>query len=220
MGRKLFGEIESPCTYGWENMRGDERVRFCEQCRLNVHNLAEMTDEDALALLEKTKAGRTCVRMYKRADGSVYTDNCPYKLRTVRNLVRRVAPWAMLFLAVLFRQSAADAQGLVGAPITAGRFGQVGADVRIVPTEGERNWAYFWTAYSAVVTGIIGSLSIAGFRRRAFRLSRLGVCALATTPAIRRARWWFAIAFVVVPAVLYFVIMYGFEQFWWFSFDI
>ena len=29
-------EVASPCHNPWEEMVGDERVRFCKSCRLNV----------------------------------------------------------------------------------------------------------------------------------------------------------------------------------------
>jgi len=35
--------IAVPCQAGWEEMAGDERVRHCSLCSLNVYNFAEMT---------------------------------------------------------------------------------------------------------------------------------------------------------------------------------
>ena len=39
--------IASPCTASWEAMAGDDRVRFCRQCSLNVYNLSGMTKLEA-----------------------------------------------------------------------------------------------------------------------------------------------------------------------------
>lgn len=69
-------EIASPCHAGWEDMAGDERSRFCGQCRLNVYNLSAMTRGEAEALVAE-KEGRLCVRFYRRRDGTVLTQNCP-----------------------------------------------------------------------------------------------------------------------------------------------
>src|SRR5262245_30602687 len=34
--------IASPCSADWDEMTGDDRVRFCGRCRKNVYNLSEM----------------------------------------------------------------------------------------------------------------------------------------------------------------------------------
>ena len=115
MRNQIFGKIDQPCTYGWENMEGTETVRYCKQCKLNVHNLSNMNEDEARKVLDSS-SGRSCVRMQVRPDGSVYTDNCPNRLRHVRNMLRRFAPFVLVVLAWAFNQSAADAQGLVGAP--------------------------------------------------------------------------------------------------------
>jgi hypothetical protein len=68
--------IASPCPANWEAMTGDARVRFCGQCKLNVYNLSEMTENDAEKLIVEHE-GRLCVRLYRRADGTVLTKDCP-----------------------------------------------------------------------------------------------------------------------------------------------
>ena len=69
-------KIASPCHARWEDMGGDDRVRFCDHCRKNVYNLSAMTAGDATALLE-AKGGNLCARMFQRADGTVLTEDCP-----------------------------------------------------------------------------------------------------------------------------------------------
>lgn len=122
MQNKLFGSVVEPCIADWDKMEGDERIRFCAACKMNVFNISEMTGDEAAEILSKPKA-RTCVVMSKRDDGSIYTDNCPYRLRKVRNFLKAYAPAALAICYALFSQSAADAQGLVGAPVC-GRYGQ------------------------------------------------------------------------------------------------
>ena len=39
--------VAAPCRASWEKMAGDERVRFCEECALNVYNLSAMTAQEA-----------------------------------------------------------------------------------------------------------------------------------------------------------------------------
>jgi hypothetical protein len=75
--------IASPCTASWDDMIGDDRVRFCQQCTKNVYNLSALSRADAEALLgagrerEAARGGGMCVRLYRRADGTVLTADCP-----------------------------------------------------------------------------------------------------------------------------------------------
>ncbi len=69
-------KIASPCPARWEDMGGDDRVRFCDQCRKNVYNLSAMSAPEARELVAE-KNGNLCARMYQRADGTVMTEDCP-----------------------------------------------------------------------------------------------------------------------------------------------
>ena len=99
--------IASPCTVGWERMGGDEAVRFCEQCNLHVYNLSAMTEEQAASLI-KSKEGRVCARLYRRADGTVLTRDCPVGLRALRRRMSKRA--GAVLTAVLSLWSGAVAQ--------------------------------------------------------------------------------------------------------------
>lgn len=81
--------IASPCPVAWEKMKGDEQVRFCSQCSLNVYNLSGMTRRQAEALVKQAE-GRLCVRFYKRADGTILTRDCPVGLRALRRRTARI----------------------------------------------------------------------------------------------------------------------------------
>jgi hypothetical protein len=82
--------VAAPCPADWDSMVGDERVRFCRQCELNVYNLSGMSRREAETLVTNAE-GRLCVRFYRRADGSILTRNCPVGLRAIRRRVSRVA---------------------------------------------------------------------------------------------------------------------------------
>ena len=79
-------EIASPCTASWDAMHGDERVRFCDQCKLHVYNLSAMSRQDASELVA-SREGRLCVQMYRRADGTVITDDCSRIRKAARRAV-------------------------------------------------------------------------------------------------------------------------------------
>src|SRR6266850_6531494 len=82
--------IASPCPVGWDQMSGDDRVRFCEQCSLRVYNLSAMTRTEAEALIANTE-GRICARLYRRFDGTIITKDCPVGLRAIGRRVAKVA---------------------------------------------------------------------------------------------------------------------------------
>ena len=76
-------QVAKPCSADWEAMQGDERVRHCGQCQLNVYDLSALTADEARSLIEKHE-GRLCVRFYRRRDGTLLTRDCPVGVRTVR----------------------------------------------------------------------------------------------------------------------------------------
>lgn len=69
-------KIASPCSQDWNSMTGNDRQRFCGACELNVYNLSGMTRTEAERLIMSAE-GRLCVRFYRRADGTVITQDCP-----------------------------------------------------------------------------------------------------------------------------------------------
>lgn len=69
-------------------MIGTDQSRFCGQCSKNVYNLSGMTRGQAEELITRSE-GQLCVRFYRRADGSVLTQNCPVGLAAVRARVKR-----------------------------------------------------------------------------------------------------------------------------------
>jgi len=125
--------VASPCHVNWDEMIGDDRVRFCNACNLNVYNFASMTSEEVLSLITNS-SGRVCGRLYRRIDGTLITRDCPVGLRAVRRRVRRFVGAAfatMLSLSSLaFGQSAK--KDLKGCSQTAVNFqrtktqGQIG----------------------------------------------------------------------------------------------
>ncbi len=82
--------VASPCPVNWDDMNGNEKVRFCGQCQLNVYNLSGMTRREAEDTVSKVE-GRLCVRYYKRADGSIITQNCPVGLKALKRRISRAA---------------------------------------------------------------------------------------------------------------------------------
>jgi hypothetical protein len=103
-------KIASPCPASWADMHGDARVRFCEQCKLRVYNISEMTHEDAERLLLE-REGRLCVRYYQRADGTVLTRDCPVGMERLRKATARLLRRSGAVLAMAFGGLAAISFG-------------------------------------------------------------------------------------------------------------
>jgi hypothetical protein len=81
--------VASPCSASWEEMAGDDQVRFCGHCEKNVYNLSALTADEAVSLIRE-KEGDLCGRFFRRADGTVLTADCPVGVRLrVRRRNRR-----------------------------------------------------------------------------------------------------------------------------------
>lgn len=87
-------KIASPCSANWELMTGDDQVRFCSHCEKHVYNLSAMTRRAAETLIRETE-GHVCTRFYRRADGTILTQDCPVGLRARADRVRRRVEVAM-----------------------------------------------------------------------------------------------------------------------------
>ena len=82
--------VASPCPADWDQMLGNDRSRFCGQCNLNVYNLSAMSRSEAEDFIARSE-GRVCIRLYRRKDGSIITENCPVGLRALKKRMSRIA---------------------------------------------------------------------------------------------------------------------------------
>lgn len=91
-------KVASPCSQDWDAMIGSERKRYCGECKLNVYNLSGMTRDEAENLIQNSE-GRLCVRFFRRADGTVLTQDCPVGWRAVKV---RATKMATAFASLIF----------------------------------------------------------------------------------------------------------------------
>lgn len=94
-------KIASPCSADWNAMSGDDKKRFCGECKLNVYNLSGMTKDEAENLIIE-KEGRLCVRFYRRSDGTILTEDCPVGWAKVKKNISRTAAAALSLIIGLF----------------------------------------------------------------------------------------------------------------------
>lgn len=104
-------QVASPCDMSWEAMKGTDRARHCSKCRLTVYNLAAMSREEARALMS-AREGRLCVRLFRRADGTVLTRDCPSGFRAARRRVLALTATAAGALATVSAWAAFAAPAL------------------------------------------------------------------------------------------------------------
>lgn len=83
-------DIPRPCPADWTAMHGNDQVRFCDHCKLNVYNLSEMTRPQAEQLLLE-KEGHLCIRLYRRMDGTVITRDCEGAWKLAKKRLSRFA---------------------------------------------------------------------------------------------------------------------------------
>ena len=100
----------------WDDLVGNDRIRYCGKCKLNVYNLADMAPPEVEAIVRRTE-GRLCGRLYLRGDRTASLRDCPSTAK--RAILRRiVATASVLFLALfatLFRSmEGPDRSGLPG----------------------------------------------------------------------------------------------------------
>lgn len=82
-------DVASPCHVPWDQMNGDDKMRHCGQCDMTVYNLSGMTRDEATRLVSE-REGRLCIRLYRRSDGTLLTNDCPIGLRAVRRRLARI----------------------------------------------------------------------------------------------------------------------------------
>ena len=87
-------------------MGGDNRVRHCPECNLEVYNFSAMTSAEIDRVVSH-REGRVCARFYQRADGTMLTQDCPVG---VRAMLRRASRAAAAVFAALVSVGPAMAQ--------------------------------------------------------------------------------------------------------------
>lgn len=106
--------IASPCPKLWSEMEltDADAVRFCGDCKKNVYDVSQMTTAETELLVQRASAaeaagqGRSlCMQLYRRADGTVITDDCPVGLRRLRDNWRKLRNAAAAAIALVLTQA-------------------------------------------------------------------------------------------------------------------
>jgi hypothetical protein len=133
-------DVASPCPANWDDMHGDDRVRHCDQCQLNVYDLSSMTRDDALRLVNE-REGRLCVRFLRRADRTVLTRDCPVGVAAWRKRIARMwagaaAIFGAMTLSTLFGRAAIAKEPVDPKPVIDPKeLVEIRGDICLTPTQ-------------------------------------------------------------------------------------
>lgn len=100
--------IASPCTVDWNTMDGDDRVRVCGACKHNVYDTSKLTSKEIVDLMARDS--KACLKIYRRADGTLLTEDCPFGLRTLRRGARTASKIAASLWALALSFTSVSAQ--------------------------------------------------------------------------------------------------------------
>ncbi len=106
-------DVQSPCSESWNEMRGNEQIRFCSHCAKDVHNLSEMTRKRARKIVAASN-GSICVRYTHRHDG---------RIQTIKNTLHQIT-----------RQTGIAA-GVLGTSFAASTLAYAQDEIKVNPNE-------------------------------------------------------------------------------------
>lgn len=134
--------IASPCNVPWESMTGDERERMCASCNKTVYDVSQMTTAEAESLLQ-AKGTDACLRIFRRFDGTILTQDCPVGVEKKKRARRRgVVAGVLAATAAATAGAALSTHRTQGAPHVAATTQVLGTttttvtNTPVVPHEG------------------------------------------------------------------------------------
>jgi len=107
-------------------MYGNDRMRHCGDCKLNVYNLSGMSREEAENLVINAE-GRLCVRFYRRPGGMIITENCPVGWARVTARAKVVVTAAFALVMAMFG-------GLFIISVFGGKPAPIMGEIAVTPT--------------------------------------------------------------------------------------
>lgn len=116
-------DVKSPCSEDWNEMEGNDEVRFCSHCSKHVNNLSEMTRKQAARLVRESN-GSLCVRYIPHP-----VTRRPMFAEHLLQITRRAPSVAAgVMSASIALSTQAYAQGSPSLPLEPGQRVEVGLD--------------------------------------------------------------------------------------------
>ena len=109
-------KIGSPCPKQWSELEGDEKRRYCSECRLHVHNLSAMSEAEQTDFIHDG-GDRKCIAYTLRADGTMITPSRWPRLARLLRPVRWAAVSCMATLLPFLFSNCTTRRPTVGVPV-------------------------------------------------------------------------------------------------------
>lgn len=103
------------CPMDWDKMIGNNQIRYCPECKLNVYNISSLSSIEATKLINNNE-NKLCIKLYKRADGTVLTKDCSIGIKVIKKKINTNI--AVASLAILLCLSNTNAQTPIKLPQT------------------------------------------------------------------------------------------------------
>ena len=142
-------EIPNPCPMLWENLDGEGRKRFCQDCGKHVHDLSALTRVEAEELLTQTDA-KICISYEQTPDGGIKTKDFTEVFFCSRESIRNAVGLVAGAMVAVWSTSAAIAKDTFTPHRT---MGKVSAQAHTTTPAAGQTQAQTGTSSSPAQTG-------------------------------------------------------------------
>lgn len=105
-------KIDFPCTADWNQMRGNERIRYCEECNKYVYDFARLPRRQVEEMMAASP-GRICAKLTYKNNSLVFLDSKPRP----RPESHRASPLAAAILTAMLGINTGAALPVMAAPL-------------------------------------------------------------------------------------------------------
>jgi hypothetical protein len=108
--------VTDPCSQDWDEMEGNDQVRFCTHCSKHVNNISAMTRKRAQHLVRRSN-GRLCIRYIAdpRTAAPLFAEQLVPITRRTPSIAAGVMTASLSLASLAFAQSAPPVNGPVSA---------------------------------------------------------------------------------------------------------
>jgi hypothetical protein len=101
-------KVESPCSQEWEEMIGNDEVRFCSHCSKDVNDLSTMTRKKVERLVRRSKGG-LCIRYIKdpKTNGPLFAEQLVHISRRTPRMAAGVMTASLSLASLAYAQGGA-----------------------------------------------------------------------------------------------------------------
>lgn len=104
-------KVSEACSADWEQMSGNDKVRFCGHCSKSVNNISEMTPKEAIRLVRRSN-GSLCIRYYvdPQTQKPLFVDNFVHIVRRAPRIATGVITASLSLATMAYSQTTSSPQ--------------------------------------------------------------------------------------------------------------